>query len=62
VFLVAWILVVAGFAVFAGGPASVSAPTVGSSILPDVVEEDINSGFAQRICRRKSQQEIVPER
>jgi hypothetical protein len=59
---VAWILVVVGVVVFVGVLASVSAPTVGSSSLLDVVEEDINSGFAQRICRRKSQREIVPER
>lgn len=58
----AWILVVAGVAVFVGVLASVSAPTEGSSSLPGVVEEDINSGFAQRTCRRKSQRGIVPER
>ena len=57
----AWILVEVGFAVFVGALASVSVPTVGSSSLPDVVEGDTNSGFAQRICRRKSQREIVPE-
>lgn len=58
----AWIPAVVGLAVFVGVLASVFAPTADSSSLPDVVEEDINSGFAQRICRRKSQQEIVPER